>query len=490
MAIFRSASKLLLAGGIGAYGFYQSSSVQTKQDIKGYYNSSINSVIAAKVLTLSVIDYMYSLRGLDYSSEEYHKVRSQVHYRVAKRILDLSVRSRGIYFKAGQYLGNLDRIMPREFTEILCVLQDSAPPLDFEEIRTVIDNDLPGAFDAFEEFDKQAIAAASLAQVHKAKLKTGETVAVKIQYPFLSSQTYTDFIVLRNITHICNWLLKMNKFEDMDLYNIWETFRDMCTQEVDFLHEKFNSEKTKSIFANDKTIYLPEIYGEFSCSRVLTMEFVSGVKINDNEKIRELGFKTEDVADLLITAFGKMIFLYGHVHCDPHPGNIFVRSENGKPQIVLLDHGFYRYVPDDFRKDFCRLWQALVTLDYPTVKRISETMGLGEYYRYLPLILTYRTMSSRRPLGEIITKEEKQSLHKGNEITFEKITRLMQRLPPDLIFIVRTNNLVALHNLRLGGSSRNRFMKYTDMSFIALFSGLWYYWEKFKFYFFLLYMRL
>ena len=206
--------------GAGVYGYYSLSPPQVKANFEGYFNSSINSVVAGRILAASVFDYTYSLRNLEYTSEAYHAKRSEVHYRVAKRILALSVRSRGIYFKAGQYLGNLDRIMPREFTEILCVLQDSAPPLDSKTIRTVIETDLPGALEEFEEFDDDAIGAASLAQVHKARLKTGEIVAVKIQYPFLRAQTSADFVVLKGITHICNFLMRMNDFKDIDLIKI------------------------------------------------------------------------------------------------------------------------------------------------------------------------------------------------------------------------------------------------------------------------------
>lgn len=475
---------------LSLFTVYKFSPPTSQANIEGYYNSSINSIVAARILATSVIDYKYSLKGLDYTSEKYHTVRSEVHYRVAKRILSLSVRSRGIYFKAGQYLGNLDRIMPKEFTEILCVLQDSAPPLDFEVIKTVIQNDLPGALENFQKFEKKAIAAASLAQVHKAILKTGEEVAVKIQYPFLRAQTSTDFVVLKWLTHVCNWLLKMNNFEGVDLLHIWGTFKDMCIQEVDFLHEMYNSEKTKKIFESNENVYVPKIFKEFSCSRVLTMEFVYGAKVNDLEKIKEMGFDTKKIASQILDIFSQMIFIEGHVHCDPHPGNILVRDFKGKSQIILLDHGFYRYIPDEFRKDFCKMWHALVKLDYPTVKDIARKMGLGDYYRYLPLILTYRSINSKSPLGDVLTQEERRKLHIDNEITFEKITQLMQRLPPDLLFIIRTSNLIALHNLRLGGSTRERLMTYTDFSFKALHSGLMYYWEKFVFYFFILLHKL
>ena len=94
---------------------------------------------------------------------------------------------------------------------------------------------------------------------------------------------------------------------------------------------------------------------------------------------------------MLIHIFAKMIYLHGHVHCDAHPGNIFVRPNPNnpeRPQIVLLDHGFYGTYSHQFRKNFCKLWYALSTMDYATVKKISFEMGIDEYYRYLPLLFT------------------------------------------------------------------------------------------------------
>ena len=124
---------------------------------------------------------------------------------MANRILQLSRRNRGIYLKLGQYLGNLEKVVPREFTEVLCVLQDSAPILPFEEIKIVVEEDLKGNIeDHYHTFDHEAIAAASLAQVHRAILKTGEEVAVKIQYPFLRKSTEYDLVILSKITRYCN----------------------------------------------------------------------------------------------------------------------------------------------------------------------------------------------------------------------------------------------------------------------------------------------
>ncbi|CAG9316228.1 unnamed protein product [Blepharisma stoltei] len=479
----RFLGKSTLVGTSILAAYYGIADNQHKQDLKGLFKSSINACRASKILALSVWDYYYNLRGLEYVSPEYHEARSKIHYRVANRILSLSVSSRGIYFKAGQYLGSLERIMPREFTEVLHVLQDSAPPLSYDEIKIVMETDLPRYQDGFLSFEENAIAAASLAQVHVAHLKTGEKVAVKLQYPFLQSQTKSDFRVLRNITAVCNWLLKYYDYEGMDLLKLWKTFHDMCTKEIDFNYERENAEKTKKIFENDKRVYVPKIYRELSGKRILTMEFVSGVKINDTNGMTAAGFNLNKVSDILMNTFARMIFIEGHVHCDPHPGNLLIRAaQDGDPQLILLDHGFYRSMDKNFRVDFCKIWKAMLYFDYTEVKRICDKIGIGEYYKYLPLILTYRTIDSRKQIGEIISQEDKQKLHKSNDITFEKITRLMQVLPPDLLFIIRTSNLVALHNLKLGGTTRKRLLLYTDYSLKGLHKyRISYYWEKLKF---------
>ena len=130
----------------------------------------------------------------------------------------------------------------------------------------------------------------------------------------------------------------------------------------------------------------------------------------------------------MIEVFSKMIFSHGHVHCDAHPGNILVRPDpkNPKePQVVLLDHGFYCNLDESFRMDFCRLWYSMVTMDYASVKSISARLGIGEYFRYLPLLFTYRTINATKPLGASVTRDEIQFLKGKDEVNFEKISFLL-----------------------------------------------------------------
>ncbi len=142
--------------------------------------------------------------------------------RVAESILQLSTSNRGIYLKLGQYLGNLDKVVPWEFTQVLKVLQDSAPPIPYEQLKVAIENDLGAkAEELFQRIDQKAIASASLAQVHRAILSSGEEVALKVQYPFLQVQSKWDLLVLNKITKFCNYLINRNRKADLDLLKLY-----------------------------------------------------------------------------------------------------------------------------------------------------------------------------------------------------------------------------------------------------------------------------
>jgi len=138
------------------------------------------------------------------------------------------------------------------------------------------------------------------------------------------------------------------------------------------------------------------------------MEFVQGLKIDELDELdREFG-SAKNVTDLLIDIYARMIFVHGHIHCDSHPGNIMIRKRpNGKPEVVLIDHGFYCTTGEKFRQEFCELWYSLASMDYANTEKIAREMGIGDYFRYLPLLFTMRTIKARKPLGAKLTEDEK-----------------------------------------------------------------------------------
>jgi aarF domain-containing kinase len=158
-------------------------------------------------------------------------------------------------------------------------------------------------------------------------------------------------------------------------------------------------------------VHIPQYYRQLSSERSITMEFIRGVKINDKQQIQQLGIDPKIVAANLVYVFGQMIFRFGHIHCDAHPGNILVRkSPSGKPQIVLLDHGLYREISWEFRQNFSRLWLGLITFNNKETEAAALALNIHKHMEFLPLIFLYRTKDSKKKLGAPMTPEERKYL--------------------------------------------------------------------------------
>jgi aarF domain-containing kinase len=296
----------------------------------------------------------------------------------------------------------------------------------FKDVKIVIENDFGCKIDTiYSSFEEIPVAAASLAQVHKAILKdSGKEVAVKVQFPTLYLQTKYDMLVTKAWVHIIGYTAKKLGNESINFEQLFINFRKSCLKELDFSMEYDNAIKTSENFKNEDMLYIPYFYPKIWCKRVLTMEFIDNAfKIDQADEIMKkygTSLTQKYVCQTLNDVFVKQIFEHGHVHVDGHPGNILVREHpkhKGRPQVVLLDHGHYMTVDDEFRLKFKNLWYALVTFDITAIKRISYELGINEYYRYLPLLLMYWFVDS------------KKFLKYGSDLYYDKIGFLLQLLP-------------------------------------------------------------
>lgn len=358
-----------------------------------------------------VVDYRQNLKGTPRDAPEYKGKLQELNLRIAHRLLELCYQNGGIYTKFGQQLATFNHGLPKEFTETLAQLQDRAKPVEFAEAMKTIESELEKPWEElFAEIDETPIAAASLAQVHRAVDKQGRTVAVKVQYPHLAMQMGTDMRVMK-------WAAQLTEyyFPDVQIQWLFPEFESALRSELDFENEKQNSRRIASHLKHNANVHVPLVYDELSAKRVLTMEFITAPKISQLEEIQKLGLEPTQVARVLCEVFGEMVFCHGFVHCDPHPGNIFVRKNpdpkaKNKEQLVLLDHGLYRELEEDFRKTYCDLWRAMLLRDTALLEDCSKRLNVGSFAKYLPLLFTYRTITSTAPLASSMTEEEKHEL--------------------------------------------------------------------------------
>ncbi|CAI5473544.1 unnamed protein product [Closterium sp. Yama58-4] len=264
---------------------------------------------------------------------EYARIRSEIHQRSADRILRLCEANRGIYIKAGQFIATLQQL-PREYRTTLTVLQDQAKGRPFNVIDRVFKEEFgKSAKEIFVHFEEEAIAAASLAQVHRATLPSGQEVAVKVQYPRLEEQVATDIYTMGFLSRAVKWI-----FPNYQFSWIVPQFQENLQQQLDFEREGRNAELTAENFAHKEEVKVPKILWDFTTKRILTMEFMNGCKIDDLEGIKKQGLNPleglnplgvctsspsclpiallcfHQVAALLVEVFAEMVFCHGHLH--------------------------------------------------------------------------------------------------------------------------------------------------------------------------------
>jgi predicted unusual protein kinase regulating ubiquinone biosynthesis (AarF/ABC1/UbiB family) len=275
---------------------------------------------------------------------------------------------KGVMIKVGQFLSSRIDFLPDEYIEELSGLQDQVPPYDFKEIRQRIIDELGSApEEIFSVFEKEPIAAASLGQVHRAILKDGREAAVKVQYPGIEKIIETDikmFEVLINLLH--------GRMGWINLRVLHEEFSRIVRAELDYGQEGRNAEKFRLNFSADERVVIPRVYWEFSRGKVLTLEFVGGIKITECAVIKASGVDCRRLVNLLVETYSKMIFVHGFFHGDPHPGNIFVGEG---PTLVFVDFGMVQAISDSTRRNLRRYAHAIVENDTASIIDALEKLG-------------------------------------------------------------------------------------------------------------------
>ncbi|KAM4664551.1 aarF domain-containing protein kinase 1 [Discoglossus pictus] len=400
--------------------------------------------IGRAVLTTAAItsDYLTNLRQIPPGTQEYDDIKSQIHLRSAHRLLDLCCTNRGTFIKVGQHIGALEYLLPPEYTSTLRVLHSQAPSTPLPDVQRVIHEELGKEMsDIFLEFEETPLGAASLAQVHRAVLRDGQVVAVKVQHPKVQTQSTLDIQLMEVLLHVVKFIFP--QFEFMWLV---EEAKKNLPLELDFLREGHNAEKMAAMVHKFPFLRIPRIHWDVSTPRVLVMEYVEGGQVNDREYMERNRINVDQVSRGLGQLYSEMIFVHGFVHCDPHPGNVLVRQnpESRSPEIILLDHGLYQVLSDSFRLNYCSLWQALIGADMQGVRRYSQNLGAGELYPLFACMLTARSWDSvnrgidRGP----VSKEETLEIRDNAAMYLPQISQLLASVPREMLLLLKTNDLL------------------------------------------------
>ncbi|XP_006457101.1 hypothetical protein AGABI2DRAFT_188802 [Agaricus bisporus var. bisporus H97] len=396
-----------------------------------YFNASSILRNLRTLYTCAAITLDYKMNFTPEKSEQI----PELHERVAQRVYDLLTSNGGLYIKIGQAIGANAAVLPKPMQIKFASLFDNAPQVPYSTIRKVFIKELgkppDGPDGVFEIFEETAVASASIAQVHKAKLwGKDEWVAVKVQKPEVGIQMEWDLGAYRAVM----WMFENWAF-DLPVYFVVDFVSSHLRQELDFEREAENARKTAGFVENEPRlrgkVHIPTVYPEYTTKKVMTAEWIDGVRLSDRKGIRKLVGEKEPIVDvpmpiavasassdedittlapapspfvesrptttfnfpdkplkggtksimqIMVELFSAQMFEWGWVHCDPHPGNIVIRpspSNPTRPQLVLLDHGLYVHVPKKFEGEWVRLWRGMLSGDFGEVENVTKGWGIG-----------------------------------------------------------------------------------------------------------------
>ena len=356
--------------------------------------------------------------------------RGKKRQRRAKWLVDRLMNLGPTFIKIGQSLSTRADLIPLEYIEQLTQLQDRVPEFNSQEAIRVIETELGQTLDnLFESFTVSPLACASLGQVHRARLLSGEEVVIKVQRPNLEGLFNLDFELLHRLTR---WL---NIFPGVKKYNleaIYQEFFELLFQEIDYIHEGKNADRFRENFKNYPQVKVPLVYWQYTTRKVLTLEYVPGIKVDDRETLLANGINVDGIIQLGICSYLKQLLQDGFFQSDPHPGNMAVSQEG---ELIFYDFGTMFELKSVAKDQMIETFFAILRKDTETVLKTLMYMGLIE-----PVV-------ELQPVRNIVQFLLDEFRDKPVDVrAFEQISDQVYlmfkqqpfRLPPQMTFIIKS----------------------------------------------------
>lgn len=339
------------------------------------------------------------------------------------------------FIKLGQILSTRPDLVPLSYVQELSKLQDHVSPFSYNEVREIVKSET-GRYpeDLFRHFETSPLAAASIGQVHRAQLMENDQVVVKVQRPGIRKIIEVDLEIMFHLAGLME-----RHLEEAKLFRparILDEFANSLEKEIDYTLEASNIENFARQFMDDETVYIPRIYRELSTQRVLTMEYVEGIKASDVEGLQQAGYDLHEIARRGANSMMKQIFVHGYFHADPHPGNLFVLPGN---VICFLDFGMMGRIRREEREDFAELLVELIQKDE---RKITEVLLKLTDYEHEP-----DKSQLERDLSEFVDQYLFRPLKETNIAKMfqrlqEILARHQLRLKPDLFLMMKAVSTV------------------------------------------------
>ena len=337
------------------------------------------------------------------------------------------------FIKLGQLMSTRPDVVGEKIANEMANLQDDNPAISYDQVKKIVERELHGSIDElFEEFSEQHLATASIGQVHEAKLITGERVAVKVQKEGITDKIDLDLRIMKYVANRADkWNADLRK---INLPGIMEEFDRSIHKEIDYNNEFMNMQRIELNFEDNPEIHIPETYSKYCSSKVLTMEFIDGTKLNDVYESTGDEFDKKLLAKNLLDSYLQQLFIDGFFHGDPHPGNIMILENN---VLCYLDLGMMGFFDEEFKKNLSELMILFVDQDVD---------GLINQLMYMD-ILDYdiETRTLKRDLNDLFGRYFGVELNRFNGV-LEELLNLMQEygviLPNEFVTMARGLSMV------------------------------------------------